>query len=244
MAISSVRSPCLARLPSSVQDSTPILWRGLLLLRTGYVEEAIAALEDAQKMDPLAGINNGYLAIAYLSSAQYAKAEAAARRAFAQGWSPAIPIVIYDLAARGERGRALALWDEFLPPGAPPEAARNLAAVRELLRDPGHAAAYTTLRTAGVAVDDELSIAIGRFDALLDRAERVQKRNKEDRGRHWWLRSAWLPSAKSLRENPRFFAFAQDLGMVRLWEARGYPPGCRRVSGADGTRLDCTGEGR
>src|SRR3990167_7666589 len=82
----------------SVQDSNPTLWRGLILLRAGYVREAIAVLEQAQEMDPLAGINNGYLAIAYLSSGQSARAEATARKALSQGWDPALFIIVYDLA--------------------------------------------------------------------------------------------------------------------------------------------------
>jgi len=43
----------------STQDSNPMMWRGNLLLRAGHVDEAIAVLEQAQKRDPLAGINNG-----------------------------------------------------------------------------------------------------------------------------------------------------------------------------------------
>jgi hypothetical protein len=42
-----------------------------------------------------------------------------------------------------------------------------------------------------------------------------------------------------LREHPRFFAMAEDLGMVRLWESRGYPGGCARVEAPGGDHLDC-----
>jgi hypothetical protein len=42
-----------------------------------------------------------------------------------------------------------------------------------------------------------------------------------------------------LREDPRFFALAEDLGIVRLWETRGLPDGCTRVTAAGGDHLDC-----
>ena len=225
----------------SVQDSSPILWRGLLLLRTGYVDEAIETLEKARELDPLAGINNGYLAIAYLSLGRYAKAEETARKALSQGWASALFVIVYDLAARGEHKRAVAIWDELIAPSAPKENVRQMATARALLLNPGNRESVRALRDSGMAFGAEFSIAIDRFDLLFDLAEQVQKMNPEDRRRQWWMRSAWLPSTLALREDPRFFAIAEDLGMVRLWEARGYPQGCKRVSAANGDRLDCPG---
>ena len=226
---------------TSVQDSLPIMWRGLLLLRAGYVEEAVATFEKAREMDPLAGINNGYLAIANLSLGRYAKAEETARRALSQGWDPALFIIVYDLAARGEHERAVAIWDELIAPGAPKEDAGQMAMQRALLLNPGN---RQTVRVLNDDFIPEFSIAIDRPDLLFDRAEQERKKNPEDRRRQWWWRSAWLPSTLALREDPRFFALAEDIGMVRLWEARGYPQGCKRVSAASGDRLDCPGVSR
>ena len=225
----------------SAQHSSPALWRGLLLLRAGYVDEAIAVLEQAQEMDPLAGINNGYLAIAYLSLGRHAKAEETARKALSQGWASALFVIVYDLAARGEHKRAVAIWDKLIAPSAPKENVRQMATARALLLNPGNRESVRALRDSGMAFGAEFSIAIDRFDLLFDLAEQVQKMNPEDRRRQWWMRSAWLPSTLALREDPRFFAIAEDLGMVRLWEARGYPQGCKRVSAANGDRLDCPG---
>jgi len=225
----------------SVQDSTPIMWRGEMLLRAGYIDEATAALEKAQEMDPLAGVNNGHLAIAYLSSGRYAKAEEAARKALSQGWSPAIFVIICDLAARGKHDRAVAIWDELIAPGAAKEDALQMATARALLLNPGNREFIGAMRDHIVASGSEFGIAINRFDLLFDFAEQELKKNPDDRRTQWWLRSAWLPSTLAMREDPRFFAIAQDLGMVRLWEARGYPQGCKRVSATKGDRLDCPG---
>jgi TolB-like protein len=222
----------------STQDSNPMMWRGTLLLRTGYIDEAVAVLESAQKQDPLAGINNGYLAFAQLSAGQNAKAEASARRAWSQGWRIAIPVIVYDLAARGERERAVALWDEFFTANVPAESADQNAAWKELLSNPG-SMALDAMNIDPVALNIETGIAINRLDRMLDVAEQAWKNARGDQP--WWLRSAWLPSTLALREHPRFFALAEDLGMVRLWETRGYPPGCQRVSAPGGDHLDCAG---
>lgn len=216
-------------------------WRGQVLLRSGYIDEAIAVLESAQKQDPLAGINNGYLAFAYLSAGQHQKAEASARKAWAQGWRIAIPVIIFDMAARGERERAVALWDEFFTASVPAEYAERNAAWKELLGNP-ESKALDAMNVDPVAVNIESGIAINRFDRMLDVAGQAWKQGRNDP--HWWLRSAWLPSTLTLREHPRFFALAADLGMVRMWETRGYPGACTRVESSGGDHLDCEAENR
>jgi TolB-like protein/tetratricopeptide (TPR) repeat protein len=223
----------------STQDSNPMMWRGTLLLRSGYIDEAVAVLESAQKQDPLAGINNGYLAFAQLSAGQNERAEASARRAWSQGWRVAFPVIVYDLAARGERERAVALRDEFFTPNVATEFAERNAAWKELLRNPG-SKALDAMNFDPVAADIESGIAINRLDRMLEVAEERRKQSPD--GPPWWLRSAWLPSTLALREHPRFFALAEDLGMVGLWETRGYPPGCQRVSAPGGDHLDCAGQ--
>jgi adenylate cyclase len=226
----------------STQDSTPVMWLGLGLLRFGYIDEAIATLERAERMDPRVGINVGYLAIAYLSAGQRAPAEAKAQLALELGWPAAQFVVALDMAARGERERALPLLvkslSDFGEIGA--GAALN-AAFLEAVRDPSQIDAYEALRSSPPNRFEprEEDLGIGRVDLLLDSVDAQREAGREDPA--WWLRSAWLPSTAALREDPRFFAFAEDFGLVRLWETRGYPPGCLRVSAPGGDHLDCPG---
>jgi tetratricopeptide (TPR) repeat protein len=228
----------------STQDSTPVMWLGLGLLRYGYIDEAIATLERAERMDPRVGINVGYLAIAYLSTGQRAPAEARAQLALELGWPGAQFVVALDMAARGERERALPLLveslNEFGEIGA--GAALNTAFL-EAVRDPSQIDAYEALRSSPPDRSEprEEDLGIGRADLLLDSVEAQREAGREARDPAWWLRSAWLPSTAALREDPRFFAFAEDFGLVRLWETRGYPPGCQRVSAPGGDHLDCAG---
>jgi len=225
----------------SAQDSTPMLWRGLLLLRSGYIDEAIAVFESAQQGDPLSGINNGYLALAYLSSGDYEKAETTARKAASQGWSFAFPIVMYDMAARGERDKAVSLFDELIKTGPPltDEDRRAVASFSELLRNPSNTEALGVLREGDRGNDQELYIAINRFDILLDVAELDMAEDQNYSFRSLFFRSAWLSSTMDLRSDPRFFAIAEQLGFVRFWESRGYPAGCKRASAPGGDHLDC-----
>jgi adenylate cyclase len=229
----------------STQDSTPVMWLGLGLLRFGYIDEAIATLERAERMDPRVGINLGYLAIAYLSAGKREPAEAKAQLALELGWPAAQFVISLDMAARGERERALSLLAGSLSGSSGlflGDPALD-AALLEAIRDPSHIDAYLAAKSSSQFRSEPLEevIGMGRADLLLDSVERLREAGGEARARAWWLRSAWLPSTAALREDPRFFAFAEDFGLVRLWETRGYPPGCQRVSAPGGDHLDCPG---
>jgi hypothetical protein len=152
-------------------------------------------------------------------------------------------VVAYDLAARGERERAVALWDEIIAASSPNADLAPAPEWRELLLDPARAEALAELDVDGSTTDIEINIAIQRFDKVLDLAERILEQDRDDQRRQWWMRSAWLPSTRALREDPRFFALATHLGMVRMWETRGYPPGCRRQRASSGDHLDCPAPG-
>jgi TolB-like protein/Tfp pilus assembly protein PilF len=227
----------LDRAAAAATDSTPVLWRGTLLLQAGYVDEATRAFEQAKRRDPLSGVNNGYLALARLSAGRYAEAEALAREAQRQGWSPALKVVVFDMAARGERERAAALVESFGPPARSSEEVSRDAAIRDLLLRPEKISRSPLL----AELNDEFVIASGDFAPLLDRGEREMAKRPDDRLRFWWLRAAWLPSTRALREDPRFYRLADRLGFVPLWEARGFPIGCRPVGEGEGRHLQCPG---
>ena len=220
-------------------DSTPTMWLGLKLYTAGYSEEAAAALERASGMDPMVGINQGYLGMAYLALGREADAERRFRRALELGWPPGLWIYAIERAARGERDAVVPLLHEVLAAGGP--YAADVAALIMALRDPAQA--------AEIIVPDDYSryrrppeelLALGHYDRYLDalRARLASGRLQNQPG---WLRSVWLPSSGPLREDPRFFAVADSIGMVKLWESRGYPPGCERITSPAGDRLDCGG---
>ena len=218
------------------QDSTPTLWHGLELLSAGYISEAITVLERAHRMDPRVGINSGYLGLSYLAAGRDAEAEEQVRLATTNGWEIAARTYMIELAARGERARAV----EFLYSITDEEQAESPGWIvfRDAIGDPGQAAALLE-RIENYDDPREVLIALGREEQFLDKAEVFTRRTGGRRA--WWLRTVWQPSSSGVRDDPRFFGIARELGLVELWEARGYPPGCTRVAGPEGDRLDCPG---
>jgi len=217
------------------QDSTPELWLGLNLYIAGYVADSVGVFERAVEMDPLVGINNGSLAIAYLATGREQEAVHHAQRAMELGWGAAMWVYAIELAARGERERSLAVLRSLSDGASQFEPFR--VALAAAIADP--AAAGAQLGAAFERPPEEL-LAIERADEYLDRlaARAAAEPLANQTG---WLRMAWLPTFRAVREDPRFFEAARSIGMVELWEQRGYPDGCIRANDAAGDRLDCAG---
>ncbi|TVQ29118.1 MAG: hypothetical protein EA370_15760, partial [Wenzhouxiangella sp.] len=224
----------------STLDPTPVMWLGYLLLRSGYIDEAIEVLEQARRMDPLAGINHGQLAIAYLSAGDQQRAETEAALALDRGWAPAQYIIAMDLLGRGQQERGTEALIRFLQPRWPDALeSPEWSSFNAALEDPARVDAYWQTSPKPYALEE--SIGLGRLDLLLDHLDQSDYADLNTQDFWFWLRSAWLPSTAALREDPRFFAAAADLGLVALWETRGYPPGCQRVSSISGDHLACPG---
>lgn len=78
-------------------------------------------------------------------------------------------------------------------------------------------------------------------ESVEDLLERALGVVRDGEFRSFSLRGAWYRSSPELREHPKFFELARQVGLVELWETRGYPPGCTRLALAGGERLDCPG---
>jgi TolB-like protein len=223
-------------------DSTPTMWFGLMLYAAGYSEEAAQVLEQASAMDPMVGINQGYLGMSYLALGREAEAESRFRRAHQLGWAPGLWVHAIELAARGEPDAAGALLQEVLASDGP--YATDVAALIMALRDPAQADAIILEKDySSFSRPPEEWLALGQPDRYLD-ALHTRAMTGLLQNQPGWLRAAWLPSSGPVREDPRFFVVADSLGMVTLWESRGYPAGCERVTSAAGDRLECGGVGR
>ena len=223
----------------SLQDSTPTMWHGLVLYVSGYIEEAMVALERATEMDPMVGINHGYLGMARLALGREAEAEASFRRADELGWGAGMWIYAVELGSRGERDKALDLLQDLMVDANPYR--DSVAAFVVALRDPAKADSVLDAGVSGRPPEEWLALGMPEryLDLLHEKAASGQLYNQPG-----WLRAAWLPAQGAVREDPRFFVAADALGMVKMWEARGYPPGCRRVVQLAGDRLDCGGTAR
>jgi len=213
-------------------DSTPLFWYGQSLLLAGYSAEALEVLARAAAMDPMSGVIQGWLAHAHRALGNMEEDETHSRRAMDRDWPAAARFFAVELVRRGELERASEWWDEFdlAESGVPdfrtvtePERRREFLEAVDLI--------------VGPIPHDEL-LLWGREEEFLDRAFAAFHGGYFE---SWSLRSAWEDFGLRLREHPRFFEFAGQIGLTPLWEARGYPPGCTRIASAGGDRLDCSG---
>lgn len=219
-------------------DSTPLLWYGLAQLQVGYVEDAVTTLERATSMDPFSGIANGYLGLALLSAGEQARSAEAVQRGTELGWYTGSSLYAIELARRGDRAGALAIHRQ-IPTSPDPEFARAVTGFLEVLEDPGKLDDFLAL--IGSSPIEGL-LALDQTDRFMDAWLQEVKGGEWAMGQqNYSLRIAWLPSTREVREDPRFFEIATASGLVDLWEARGYPPGCSRVKAAGGDHLDCPG---
>lgn len=220
----------------TAHDSTPLLWHGIDLLHAGYVDEALPFLERAYRADPLVGINNGVLGVAYLAAGREAAAIDLIGFAAENGWVHGYTVWSGELLAQGRFKETFA--------GALPESnsdwfqnAKDIASSA----DP-----QAALEARARQLEEESNARDGaflarRFYLLAGDADRFFARPDElvALTHQSWLRHAWQPSTSWLREDPRFFDIAIRLGLVELWEARGYPDGCVRTRTDGLEHLSC-----
>ena len=219
-------------------DTSPRLWLGISLAETGHVDRALPWLESAHAQDPLVPINHGYLGYAYAVVGREEEGAQLVKRGMelnptAWYWTQLLAI---EAMQSGDRARFAELWrmlggDERILDGM-------LAAAADPSR---RDALFTSLpifdsrhHTNTVVVI--ASLVLRDTDRLFDAARQTDRS-----GQGYMMFAAWLPSLGWLREDPRFYEFMRDSGVVAFWEAEGYPGGCRPVDDPAGRRLDCSG---
>ena len=214
-------------------DSTPLLWYGLNLLFAGYSDEARVALESAKLIDPLSPVNNGWLGAAYLNLGRRSEGAASIELAVSRGGYGAVRVQEVDWASRGQFDKIAQFISSRSREGEDTEFDRRYL---QALRDPAKRPAFE--RELVQSQRFELLLVFGNADAFLDQF--VQLINTRDSTfAALGMRSLWLPNLVHVREDPRFFQAADKYGMVDLWESRGYPPGCTRVTDPAGDHLQC-----
>ena len=219
------------------QDSTARLWFGLDLISLGYIDRAVPMIEAAQKQDPLVAISNGYLGYVYFINGNEQEGARLIRLAAEAGdWGTTAGFLSAEFANRGDLDRAAEFHALMLRESGLDEAERADAArdFRAALADPSLRDAYfESLAGRGALMADHAMYAAFAFrDA--DRVFELIAASEPGVSLTVSL-AAWLPSLRWLREEPRFFTFNVEEGVVEYWDANGYPFNCRR----DADRLAC-----
>jgi eukaryotic-like serine/threonine-protein kinase len=227
------------------RGTTARTWYGTELLFLGYVDEAIPILEEAHRMDPLVAGNSAYLGVAYLAAGHDAQAETHIRRGIELGAPLGIFSLIAEAANRGDAPRAGAFFREAMslfPEWIVPERRDAvIAAFDAALRDRAVRDGFTDAAARGFVKQwawwRVYYLGIRDADRFFEWAYQLYQ--PEMPARLAWMRKTWQPSMGWLREDPRLLALMREEGITEVWEARGYPMGCRVVPDARGDRLRC-----
>jgi eukaryotic-like serine/threonine-protein kinase len=227
------------------RGTTARSWYGTELLFLGYVDEAIPILEEAHRIDPLVSGNSSYLGVAYLAAGRDAEAETHIRRGIELGSPSGIFSLIAEAANRGDAARAGAFFRESLVVfhrwSTPERRDALVAAFDAAVRDPAAREGFADAAARGFVQQwawwRVYYLGIRDADRFFEWAYRLYQ--PEMPARLAWMRKTWLPSLGWLREDPRLLALMREDGITEVWEARGYPMGCRVVPDARGDRLRC-----
>ncbi len=223
-------------------DTSPRLWAGLAWLTLGFVDRALPYFQSAQDQDPLVGINNGYLGLAYAVQGRWAEGGPLAQRAVELSglpfWTNNIAVGLVNADRKKEAWELLHSAQPLIA-DVPQLGGAFLEGMLTALEDPAQrevflaANEYDPARENGVAA---LNAAL-----MFGDAERAFSADGPPGTRLIMTLCAWLPSMGWLREHPRFFERMERLGRVGYWDRHGYPLGCKPVDGPAGRRLNCSG---
>jgi TolB-like protein len=221
-------------------DTSAPLWLGLSLLELGLVERALPYLEKAYALDPLVGINNGYLGIAYATVGRMEEAiRLVLRSQELTGHAHWSNQVLLELVNSGEQARAiefLGAWPSLASMN--PDGRRFISGLEAVLADPSRRDLFLADYGSGAdGGDRHRSLLVGLMFRDSERATRAAESRVDELVLSI---SAWLPSLGWLREDPAFYAFMDRIGTVGFWELEDFPRGCRPVEDAVGRRLDCS----
>ena len=228
-------------------DTTIRVWAGMFYHHFGYLEEAYNHFLYAHTQDPRVGITNGMLGQTYLAQGRDHLAAPHLAKATELGWPMHFQTLASQHMMRGEVDAAFAyLKLAFARPGAdfdPPPWMHELEeAGRSYIENP---------------------VSTGVLMSVVDRAPRKEALtdvcltlvfDMKDQFFEYLARSikeypmwgtfvtpiTWLPEYRAYVEDPRYLEIVGGAGSLEVWEQRGFPDGCIRISDPGGDRLDCS----
>jgi TolB-like protein len=227
------RALALAPNNSTVLDQATQMY-----LQTGYIVQARELEAQAIVIDPLVALyhSNVGWATAVEPAANLAGAIASFHRGIAL--DPSLGIVYLNLfnalEASGERELVLAAYEQAVADNAFSDVRIHDygALFRAWAEGPDAVRAVAPLLDPEIAID--AGIILGDADLFVDQL--IAIRNKPGANVASYL---YLAFPGELRANPRWRQFARELGLLDLWQVRGFPDGCRAFGEDD---FQCGGE--
>ena len=220
-----------------------IMWAADARFQAGaYLDEALPLFERAYRLDPLSGINNGVLGIAYLAGGQRDLGHQHIRRAIELGWPYVADTAALEFLWAGQIDAAVevsrTIWvdDGFYESI---DFDRVLDVDEKVLRHELTTDELAEIFASTAYYDDFDETLLYYYHVLGDYDRMFDVWLALDCDCEFLTRQVYIPSGRAVMEHPRMLEVAEKLLLFPVWEARGYPFGCERVQDDIGDHLSC-----
>ncbi|GJM08578.1 MAG: hypothetical protein DHS20C11_08540 [Lysobacteraceae bacterium] len=205
------------------------LWQGLGLFEVGHIQKAHDSFVQAQRLDPLSGLQTGWLGITTTLLGDWPAGIGMLRQSRDLGWrgpaSRALFLLPLGSAGEGDVKEAYLQWlrdDDSMPPEQR-QLAMSIAGALENGADLEQAqqrllAAASDEPGAGWAT---LLQVFGLSDAALQQSLSSNPAQAQSP-----MLSQWYPSFRSYLQHPSFIQLADQYGLSDYWQQHGPPDGC------------------
>ncbi len=222
-------------LEAEPDNSTIRFWRASQLAILGRTRVAYEELIELQRLDPLAGIVNGWLGYVSGGLGQHDEAVLYARTAIETGWIWADAELVRILLHRGDYEEARRVWEQRLTDeGYDPSLVKYVVdARRDSSRLPDAMSAISNAREAGKSRTVHFMAAyryLGQTEQMIEMLEQLVAE-----GLMSPLVFLWNESDSQIRQDPRFAELISKAGFLDYWAAHGWPDLCR----PDGDSFTC-----
>ena len=214
-----------AALEKDPKNSSAWLWQGLRQMELGFMEEAIASLNQCLAID--AGYLNchQHLAYTYLLKGDVETALELSNETIEHLFHSTNDGFVSTYVRTGHRNLALYIADAKLESGGAP-VIEWIRAIENPNAD--NSAGFARLKDWERHTDSEIKLTWVPSIYLTFRAYEELIENPE-----WATYVFWHPDGDEFRTTPQFKALVRELGVYEYWQAQGFPPQCKPIGDDD-----------
>jgi TolB-like protein/Flp pilus assembly protein TadD len=214
-----------AALEKDPKNSSAWLWQGLRQMELGFMEEAIASLNQCLAID--AGYLNchQHLAYTYLLKGDVETALELSNETIEHMFHSTNDGFVSTYVRTGHRNLALYIADAKLESSGAP-VIEWIRAIENPNAD--NSAGFARLKDWERHTDSELKLTWAPSIFLTFRAYEELTENAE-----WASYVFWHPDGDEFRTTPQFKTLVHSLGLFEYWQAQGFPPQCKPIGDDD-----------
>jgi TolB-like protein/Flp pilus assembly protein TadD len=217
-------------------EPTPHHWYSILLTKVGRMQAAVTQARRAFDLDPSSPILAANLAGVLLQVGKNDDARRFAGLASELGYDEKKSGIEAEIAIRTgdwKSARELITQSENMPDEVKPYAERYVDALADPKLRPALVAEMRALDPKVLSQLDlvEPYMRLGEVDLVYRILDDELRKDSNAWASTWNLGHAWSPEGRKFRNDKRFGALAERIGMVEYWKQYGYPDGCRAGTG-------------